>query len=159
MEGDIKGCFDNIDHHILVNILKRRIKDEGFHRPDLEAAPGRVSGGLDEAPDLQWHAAGLQGKSTLGEYLYERAGPVHGKAPGAIRQGDKRRFSNDYVNANHHYARTRERNAKKWNTMSEEERKDAKVMQKKLQAILLSTPSRGANGPQLSQSSICPLRR
>lgn len=62
-------------------------------------------------------------------------------------KGDKRRFSNDYVNANHHYARTRERNAKKWNTMSEEERKDAKVMQKKLQAILLSTPSREPMDP------------
>ena len=33
-----KGCFDNIDHHILVNILKRRIKDEAFIDPDLEAA-------------------------------------------------------------------------------------------------------------------------
>lgn len=87
VEGDIKGCFDNIDHHILVNILKRRIKDEAFIDLIWEAAPGRVSGGLDEAPDLQWHAAGLRGKSTLGEYLYERAGPVHGKAPGAIRQG------------------------------------------------------------------------
>jgi len=30
VEGDIKGCFDNIDHHILVNILRRRIKDENF---------------------------------------------------------------------------------------------------------------------------------
>ena len=30
VEGDIKGCFDNIDHHVLVNILRRRIKDEHF---------------------------------------------------------------------------------------------------------------------------------
>jgi group II intron reverse transcriptase/maturase len=30
VEGDIKGCFDNIDHHILVNILRKRIKDEKF---------------------------------------------------------------------------------------------------------------------------------
>ena len=30
VEGDIKGCFDNIDHHILIGILKRRIKDEAF---------------------------------------------------------------------------------------------------------------------------------
>lgn len=30
VEGDIKGCFDNIDHHKLVEILKRRIKDEAF---------------------------------------------------------------------------------------------------------------------------------
>lgn len=30
IEGDIKGFFDNIDHHILINILRRRIKDEKF---------------------------------------------------------------------------------------------------------------------------------
>ena len=30
VEGDIKGCFDNIDHHVLVRILRRRIKDEYF---------------------------------------------------------------------------------------------------------------------------------
>lgn len=36
---------------------------------------------------------------------------------------------------------------KKWNTMSEEERNDAKIMQKKLQTILLSTPSREPMDP------------
>lgn len=30
VEGDIKGFFDNIDHHVLVNILKQRINDEKF---------------------------------------------------------------------------------------------------------------------------------
>ena len=30
VEGDIKGCFDNVDHHVLINILRRRIKDERF---------------------------------------------------------------------------------------------------------------------------------
>lgn len=30
VEGDIKGCFDHIDHHILVQILRRRIADEYF---------------------------------------------------------------------------------------------------------------------------------
>lgn len=32
IEGDIKGFFDNIDHHILINILRRKIKDEKFIR-------------------------------------------------------------------------------------------------------------------------------
>ena len=27
IEGDIKGCFDNVDHHTLERLLKRRIKD------------------------------------------------------------------------------------------------------------------------------------
>ncbi|WP_420975145.1 group II intron reverse transcriptase/maturase [Bacillus thuringiensis] len=32
IEGDIKGCFDHIDHHILINILKKKIQDEKFIR-------------------------------------------------------------------------------------------------------------------------------
>ena len=27
VEGDIKGCFDNIDHHVLVNLISSKIKD------------------------------------------------------------------------------------------------------------------------------------
>lgn len=27
IEGDIKGCFDNIDHHVLINIISSKIKD------------------------------------------------------------------------------------------------------------------------------------
>lgn len=30
IEGDIKGCFDNINHHILINILREKIEDEYF---------------------------------------------------------------------------------------------------------------------------------
>ena len=30
IEGDIKSCFDDIDHHILVNVLRKKIKDEQF---------------------------------------------------------------------------------------------------------------------------------
>lgn len=30
VEGDIKGCFDNIDHHILITTVRRRIADESF---------------------------------------------------------------------------------------------------------------------------------
>lgn len=32
IEGDIKGCFDNINHQILIDILRKRIKDERFIR-------------------------------------------------------------------------------------------------------------------------------
>lgn len=30
VEGDIKGCFDNVDHHVLIGILRKRIQDEHF---------------------------------------------------------------------------------------------------------------------------------
>lgn len=30
IEGDIKACFDSFDHHITINLLRKRIKDEAF---------------------------------------------------------------------------------------------------------------------------------
>jgi len=30
IEGDIKACFDSFDHHVLIDILRRRIQDEHF---------------------------------------------------------------------------------------------------------------------------------
>lgn len=30
IEGDIKACFDSFDHHVLIDILRRRIRDEQF---------------------------------------------------------------------------------------------------------------------------------
>ncbi len=30
IEGDIKGCYDNVDHHVLINILRKKIQDERF---------------------------------------------------------------------------------------------------------------------------------
>jgi retron-type reverse transcriptase len=32
IEGDIKGCFDNIDHQILLSILREKIRDNRFLR-------------------------------------------------------------------------------------------------------------------------------
>lgn len=30
VEGDIKACFDSFDHHVLIDLLRRRIDDEAF---------------------------------------------------------------------------------------------------------------------------------
>lgn len=30
IEGDIKGCFDNVDHHTLEQLLKKRVRDENL---------------------------------------------------------------------------------------------------------------------------------
>lgn len=30
VEGDIKACFDNFDHHVLTDLLRKRIADESF---------------------------------------------------------------------------------------------------------------------------------
>lgn len=30
VDADIKGCFDNVDHHVLIEVLRKRIEDERF---------------------------------------------------------------------------------------------------------------------------------
>lgn len=50
VEGDIKGFFDNIDHHVLIALLRKRIKDERFInliwtflRADIREVDGSLS--------------------------------------------------------------------------------------------------------------------
>lgn len=38
VEGDIKGCFDNINHTTLVGIINSKIKDARLIKPGLETA-------------------------------------------------------------------------------------------------------------------------
>ena len=35
VEGDIKGCFDNIDHQILLSILQENIQDKPIHTVNI----------------------------------------------------------------------------------------------------------------------------
>ena len=49
IEGDIKGCFDNIDHNKLIEILERKIKDSRF----INIIRGFLKAGYME--DWQYH--------------------------------------------------------------------------------------------------------
>jgi group II intron reverse transcriptase/maturase len=49
IEGDIKGCFDNIDHEILLQIIRRDIHDDRL----LRLLRGLVESGYVE--DWRWH--------------------------------------------------------------------------------------------------------
>lgn len=147
VEGDIKGCFDNIDHHILIDILKRRIKDEAFI--DLIWKLLRA-GYLEDWMKHQTYSGTPQGSGVsplLANIYMNELDQFMEEYRGRFNKGDKRRFNNAYVNANHHYARAKARNAKKWELMNEEERENARIMQKELQTTLLSTPSRDQMDP------------
>jgi group II intron reverse transcriptase/maturase len=49
IELDIKGCFDNIDHDILLNLLRKKIKDERF----LKLLKGMLKAGYMD--DWKYH--------------------------------------------------------------------------------------------------------
>lgn len=68
IEGDIKGCFDNIDHDILLSILTRKIKDSKFInliRKILKA------GYMEVSRNLQRNSAGRNFIPDSCQYLPE----------------------------------------------------------------------------------------
>ena len=49
IEGDIRGCFDNIDHDVLLNLLSEKIKDNRF----LKLIRGALKAGYVD--DWEYH--------------------------------------------------------------------------------------------------------
>lgn len=53
IEGDITGCYDNVDHHILINILRKKIQDERFIRLIWKLLrAGMIENGQDKPTNL-----------------------------------------------------------------------------------------------------------
>lgn len=159
VEGDIKGCFDNIDHHILVNILKRRIKDEAFI--DLIWKLLRA-GYLEDWMKHQTYSGTPQGSgvSPLLANIYmneldlfmEKLRAQFGKGRQAAVQ-QRLCQCQPPLCANQRTKRQK---------MEHHERRRTERRQSHAEEITGNPaiyPQSGANGPQLSQSSICPLRR
>ena len=58
IEGDIKGCFDNIDHEILLGIMEEKIKDQRFLRLTKNLAK---AGYVEEWKKYETHSGTPQG--------------------------------------------------------------------------------------------------
>lgn len=58
IEGDIRGCFDNINHHVLLNLLSEKIKDNRFLKLVRDALQ---AGYLDDWEYHKTHSGTPQG--------------------------------------------------------------------------------------------------
>ena len=65
IEGDIRGCFDNINHQILLDLLKKHIKDERF----LKLVKGLLEAGYMEDWQYQQTFSGTPQGSILSPLL------------------------------------------------------------------------------------------
>lgn len=70
IEGDMKGCFDNIDHHTRMNILRENIQDNRF----LRLIAGALKAGYCEAwkhhPSLSGSPQGGRGQPHTSQQLH-----------------------------------------------------------------------------------------
>lgn len=97
IEGDIRGCFDNIDHDKLMAILSRRIKDNRL----LRLIRHRLESGIME--DWQYHStySGTPQGSVLSPllaniYLHELDEFIENDLLSAWNYGEKRRLNPEY---------------------------------------------------------------
>jgi len=126
VEGDIESCFDSFDHHITVNLLKKRIDDNKF----IALMWKFLKAGYME--QWQYHKTydGVPQGSGISPilsniYLSELDLFMEEyKADFDIGKSSKRQRSREYRNATNKTHNYKKRNAKIWDTLTADERKE-----------------------------------
>lgn len=149
VEGDIKAYFDTIDHHILVNILRKRIKDESFleliwkflragylERWEYNATYSGVAQGSGFSPIL----ANIY-LNELDKYMAEYAQNFN--------KGSGRRSGKEYGKLHGRHQRFREGNRKIWHTLSEEEKRVRLKEEKRLRKDFFECSQQRADGRRI----------
>lgn len=125
VEGDIKSYFDTIDHHNLINILRRRIKDEAF----IELIWKFLHAGY--LKNWEYHAtySGIaqgSGISPILANVYLNEFDVFMQNyKKMFDKGNARQKSADYMKAKIQHQTYADKVKREWNTYSEAEKKEA----------------------------------
>lgn len=142
VEGDIKGYFDNIDHHILVNILRERIKDEAF----IEIIWKFLKSGYMENWKYNVTYSGVaQGSGfspILANIYLDKFDKYIEEYKTNFDIGKERIFNKEYGKYQGRFQRYNEKCRENWSLMSELEKKYATKKLKALRNDVLSVPSK-----------------
>ena len=143
VEGDIKACFDSFDHHVLIDILRRRIKDEAF----IALMWKLLKAGYMEQWEYHKTYSGTPQGSGVSPilaniYLHEMDKHIE-KFKAAFDRGSslKRKVNPEYERLHGKIQRLKRKNAAIWDKLSEDERgqRAAALRQIKCEQRQLST--------------------
>lgn len=146
VEGDIEACFDSFDHHVTVELLRRRIDDEAFI--------GLIWKFLKAGYMEQWtyhrtYCGTPQGSgispilaniylNELDKFMEEYKGKFD------VGSTSERKFTHEYHLARHRAYRYRDAGKDIWDTLSQEERKartkELRALQRAQRAITPRQP-------------------
>lgn len=125
VEGDIKACFDDFDHHVLIDILRRRIDDEAF----IALMWKFLKAGYMEQWEYHKTYSGTPQGSGISPilaniYLNELDRHItEYKAAFDCGSSTKRKVNPEYERMRGTIKRAQRRNAKMWDELDEAERK------------------------------------
>jgi group II intron reverse transcriptase/maturase len=141
VEGDIEACFDSFDHHVLIDLLRRRIDDEAFIALMWKFLK---AGYMEQWQYHKTYCGTPQGSGIspllanicldeLDKFMEDC------KAGFDIGSSKQRRFTHEYHVAKHKVERYKLKGKACWDTLSESERKYRAKTLKGLQREMRST--------------------
>lgn len=142
IEGDIKGYFDNIDHHILINILRERIKDEAF----IELIWKFLRAGYMENWKYNATYSGVaQGSGfspILANIYLDKLDKYIEEYAKTFNKGKYRKPNQDYWIYQSRFLRLKKKCRENWSNMSDTEKEIALERMQELKKKCLSVPSK-----------------
>lgn len=141
IEGDIKGFFDNIDHAVMVNILRKRIRDEYFIALIWKFLK---AGYLEDWAFHNTYSGTPQGSiisPILSNIYLTEFDRYMERYIGSFKRGKKRCKNEEYASLEHKlkYLRYEKLAPMKWNKLSNAEKVKAVESIRDIRAAMLST--------------------
>jgi len=148
VEGDIKACFDSFDHHVLINIIRRRIDDEHF----IALLWKFLKAGYMEQWEYHTTYSGTPQGSGVSPilaniYLNELDTYMEEYKKNFDAGADRRNASSQYRSVRFQYQKLKYRYDKIWDTLSETEKANAKKEVKAAKKRMLKTSYQPAGDP------------
>lgn len=144
VEGDIQACFDSFDHHVLIDILRRRIDDEAF----ITLMWKFLKAGYMEQWQYHKTYCGTPQGSGISPilaniYLHELDTHMEEYKAGFVT-GTRfnRKVNPEYTKLNDAVKKYKRQNAKIWNTLTEAEKKERAGVLRRLREKQRSVPSK-----------------
>ena len=142
VEGDIHACFDSFDHHVIINILQRRIDDEAFIQLIWKFlktgymeqwAYNRTYSGVPQGSGVSPILANIY-LNELDKFMEEYAEGFH--------KGREKKMNPKYKSITNRLSEYRCEGKAVWQELSREERKErSKVLKEKLKIQKSMTPT------------------
>ncbi|MBG9587685.1 reverse transcriptase domain-containing protein [Cytobacillus firmus] len=139
IEGDIKGFFDNIDHHVLINILRKKIEDEKFINLIWKFLK---AGYLEDWTYHNTYSGTPQGgiiSPILSNIYLNELDKYMDKKINEFNKGNERKRNSEYRKQEKRLATCRAKYKEKWGELNENEKREAIKEIKTLKSTLLET--------------------
>jgi len=141
VEGDIQACFDSFDHHVLIQLLRKRIEDEAF----ISLMWSFLKAGYME----QWQYHRTHTGTPQGSGMSPILANIYLSELDNYMASYKARFDKPQRTTNRAYSslrwkihETKRKNSLVWETLDETEKKTRTVALRKMKAQQRATPAR-----------------